>query len=331
MKYKFVPYEERVRICDLLDSEIKSRKEIAGSFNIPYTTVCNIYNDFCNNNNTVQMPKPKGKRRKLLDQDDINYIHQKIDENCTKTLDELRTLLQLERGKSASLETIRHEINSFNYSVKRIETIPQAVETPGIWEERVNYSRWFLECDYRQGKVIFLDETGFKVSMRRTRGRSLRGQTARLIVPAKKTRNLTLVVGISINNLEHFTILEEKGNDSQFLLLLNELFAKLPEPGYTFIIDNARFPHSEIVRSAVLKAGHFIQDLPAYSSFFNPIEFLFSDWKNFVLSTHAKTEHDLLAIIPTVSENITQQHLQNYFAHVNTNCERCIAGDRVFN
>lgn len=299
MTYTIVSQETKKRICEILDAGTNSRSEVADLFKVPYTTVCKLYQHWCDNDNSLPEPKERGRKRKLLDNDDRRCIKQFIDEDCTRTLDELRTLLQLVRHKDASIETIRKAIGEFNYSLKRVEKIPEAAETPGIWEKRVAYSQWFLQANYHSGKIIFLDETGFKVSMRRNRGRSKCGRAARVKVPAKKTKNITVIAGISTNRIEHFKILNGNGNAENFVAYLNELFAKLPEPGYTLVMDNARFHHSEIVKTAVRDAGHHIRYLPAYSPFFNPIEFLFSQRKSLVINARARTEAELINAIHT--------------------------------
>eukprot|EP01040_Poterioochromonas_malhamensis_P013896 gene13896-15335_t len=91
--------------------------------------------------------------------------------------------------------------------------------------------------NYHSGKIVFLDETGFKVSMRRNRGRSKRGRAARVNVPAKKTKNITAISGISAR-IELFKILNGNGNAENFVAYLNELLWYL------------RFHHSEIVKAA---------------------------------------------------------------------------------
>ena len=310
---------------------MSSRLDVANFYQIPYSTVCSIYQDWCENGNSLPMPKERGRKRKLLDEGDLNFIRAKIDEDCTRSLDELRSLLEMQRQKVASLETIRKAIDEFNYSVKRVEVIPQAAETEGIWEKRVEYCHWFLQANYHFGKLIFIDETGFRVSMRRNRGRSEREHAARLVVQKKKTKNITAIAGISINRIEHYKILDGNGNAERFVEYLNELFAKLPEPGYTLVMDNARFHHSEIVKAAAQNAGHQIVYLPANSPYFNPIEFLFSQWKGFVIGTRARSENELISSINTVDQNVTRAHIENYFRHVNANCVSCIAGGRVFN
>lgn len=330
MQYKKVSRETKERICQLLDNDMRSRLDLTNIYQIPYTTVCKIYQDWCKNGGALPQPKERGRKRKLLDDEDRRFIKAKIDEECTRTLDELRTLLELERNKTASLETIRKAIDEFNYSVKRVEVIPQAAETEAIWEKRVAYAQWFLQANYHSGRLIFLDETGFKVSMRRNRGRSERGHAARLVVQRTKTKNITCIAGISVNRIEHYKILDGNGNAERFVEYLNELFTKLPGPGYTLIMDNARFHHSEIVRAAVQNAGHEIKYLPAYSPYFNPIEFLFSQWKGFVAGARPRNENELFAAINSVDQRVTVDHLKNYFRHVNTNCVSCVGGARVF-
>ncbi len=90
MRYFTYSPELRERICTLLDATSSTRAEVAGIFRIPYTTVCNIYNDYCHNNNTVQLPKPKGRKRRLLEEEDIKCIWAIVDEDCTHTLNEIK-------------------------------------------------------------------------------------------------------------------------------------------------------------------------------------------------------------------------------------------------
>ncbi len=139
------------------------------------------------------------------------------------------------------------------------------------------------------------------------------------------------IAAISYNSFVHYKVLEGSGNTNNFLVFLNKLFERLPEPGYTLIMDNVKFHHSPAVQEAVQNAGHTIKFLPAYSPFFNPIEFLFSQWKKFVIAANPRIEEQLLGAIATVNQRINANHINNYFSHVNRNSLDCVQGATVFN
>ncbi len=63
------------------------------------------------------------------------------------------------------------------------------------------------------------------------------------------------IAGISYNSFVHYEVLEGSGNTNIFLAFLNELFERLPGPGYASIMDNVKFHHSRAVQEAVQNAG----------------------------------------------------------------------------
>ncbi len=246
-------------------------------------------------------------------------------------MEQLRHRLHLERGKKVSVTTVAAEIKGFKYSLKRVVTIPDAAETEALWAERKEFASWFLQSNYQEGKVICLDEMGTSIAMRRFYGRSRVGTPARKRVPKKKAKNFTTIAAIAYGSFVHHKVLNHAANTEEFLTFINELLANLPEPGYTIVMDNVRFHHSQVVKQAIQNAGHTVKYLPPYSPYFNPIEYLFSEWKNFVRMANPSNEEQLIAAVRSVDERIPPEHIRNYFNHVNRNCLRCINNERNFN
>ncbi len=129
MKYKNYPADLRQRNCDLLEAESHTRAEVAGIFLRFLTQPCVI---FTTHTDQIVLPKPKGRKKKRLQQEDIDFLKSKIDEGYTQTLEKLRDHLHLERGKKISVTTAAAEIKGFKYSLKRVVTIPNAAEKLGV-------------------------------------------------------------------------------------------------------------------------------------------------------------------------------------------------------
>jgi len=167
--------------------------------------------------------------------------------------------------------------------------------------------------------------------MRRTRGRSAKGKAAHLVIPWKKTRNITTMAAISFDSIVHYKVLDGNGDTASFLLFLTELFQRINGRVCTIVMDNASFHRTQAVHDTVAQSGHSIMFLPPYSPFFNPIEFFFAQWKSFVAAENCTSHNELLAAIDSVGNRVNPENLHNYFNHVNSNCVKCLQGETTFN
>ncbi len=79
----------------------------------------------------------------------------------------------------------------------------------------------------RNGKLIFIDESGFQLAHRRNHGRAKVGIRPVLIEPRIKSINLTVMASMSSIGVEHFKVLESNRNTVNFLAFLRELFQRL--------------------------------------------------------------------------------------------------------
>jgi transposase len=331
-KYSKISDETRERIVHILENNLQSRSEVAISFSLPYSTVCEIYNAF-NKAGRVVMPQRGGSRNKKLSEVEIRAISRWLEEDCTLTLREIQRRISIVFNIQVSVETVRNYLKGFNFTLKRVHCVPQAADTDELWLARRDYSLWFCRTNVRNGNVIFIDESGFQLTLRRGRGRSQKGKRSILIVPRTRTKNLSVIAGMSALGVEHFKVLDGNGNTAKFLHFLHELFQKLCNENRAhciLVMDNVRFHRVTEVGDVIRNAGHEVIYLPPYSPFLNPIENLFHQWKSIIRSRAPNTDAELLTSIHAV-DSITQQNCASYVEHVFQNCVSCIAGERNFN
>jgi transposase len=150
-KYKQISLETRQRICHILENDLQDRKSVANTFEIPYSTVCDIFNQYIKEG-SVRVPNRGGNRPRKLNEVERQLIQNWISEDCTVSLSELRRKLLDHCQKDASLETIRRCIKDFNFSIKRVKLVAAAAESDQLWQARLQYSLWFAESDYASGK-----------------------------------------------------------------------------------------------------------------------------------------------------------------------------------
>ena len=123
--------------------------------------------------------------------------------HCTLTLEELQEIVEAFCEIRVSSSTLSNYIGSFRYTLKRFHVKAAAADTDILWEERRNFSRWFLDSVLQRRKLVFVDETGFQVVTRASRGRSKSGERAEITAPGIRSRNITCIAGITSESILH--------------------------------------------------------------------------------------------------------------------------------
>ncbi|TBU02984.1 hypothetical protein CWI36_0676p0010 [Hamiltosporidium magnivora] len=144
-------------------------------------------------------------------------------------------------------------------------------------ELRTNYEASFreLEVDNDDKNFVFLDEVGFSVVTRPSRGRNMRGESAYLSVTAARSRNISVVAAMNKYGMIYHKIHERAVNGEDFKLFIKEIYESCQRQGILtpiFVMDNARIHHYRGLNDDEEIASYRIKYLPPYSPFLNPIE-----------------------------------------------------------
>ncbi len=137
-------------------------------------------------------------------------------------------------------------------------------------------------------------------------------------------------LGMNRLGVLHFKVLEANGNGERFNIFLQEL---IPEVTNAYqhhhpiiILDNVAFHHNAVGQQLLANAGIGLKFLPPYSPFFNPIEALFSSWKNHVKRLNSVNEIELFEAIWSYLDVFTPAQATNFVAHAHRNCALCAQG-----
>lgn len=321
------------RICSEVAAGQYPQKLIAEMNGIPPSTVSSWIVAYHTNGDHVPARKPRvGKPPKLSPEDDA-ALKAWLDEDPMLPIHALRRKLLEQRGVDVCDETVRKHTLGFFYTLKRVYFTHVNADRPATVEQRITYATWYTEHELGDSikKLLFLDETGFKIEMRTHYGRSPIGTIVRLRVPCIKSKNHTAMCALGYESVPHYKLLEGSGNTGNMVLFLNELFNKLPEHGYTLIMDNVKFHHSAEVLALITARGHFYKFLPPYSPFLDGIEYFFNEWKHIVKVRRPTSEVELITAIAEINHLVQPEHCRNYFKHIHHNCLKIIAGEDVKN
>ena len=171
-----------------------------------------------------------------------------------------------------------------HYSLYKVSFVPARRNIETTIDNREIYALEFrsLEESIEDKNLIFIDEVGFAVSTRTSKGRSLIGTQANLSVPAVRTRNISIFAAMNKYGMIIYEVFKRPINGEDFktcLVNLKERCDVMSIKNQVFIMDNARIHHYCGLHEIIQRMGLRMVYLPPYSPFMNPIENCFLNGK----------------------------------------------------
>ena len=120
-----------------------------------------------------------------------------VQESCEFTLQQINDDLrrQLPQKPRVCNNTVANILNCRLITLKLSRDIPQQRNTPEIKTARREVAEWMLRNGERE--LIFIDESGFRLWMKRSYGRAPRGQPAIRVVNARNSGHMSLIFAVS--------------------------------------------------------------------------------------------------------------------------------------
>ncbi|XP_049292943.1 uncharacterized protein LOC125768820 isoform X3 [Anopheles funestus] len=324
--------EDRHRVVTAYENGA-SGKDIAKMLNIKRGTVYSIIKKY-QKTWEVSAAKRGGNRPKMLSDEAVQSIRSWIDEDCTLTMKVLVEKVHERYSVRVSTTTIAREIKGFNFSFKRIHNIPERRNTDSTIEERKSYAAMYYELllEITDKGIVFLNETGLKLSMRTSQGRSQPGTTPSAVEPQLRSKNISIICAMNKYGIVHYRSHNRAITTKLIKEFVLELKAKLRMRGVSrscFIMDDVEFHKSAEVQEAIGNEEDKPLYLPSYSHFLNPIENMFSEWKKLIKRSNAQSEQSLMEAIASLSMLVSSQDCEKYFRNMGTYLDQCLRGDVI--
>jgi transposase len=326
--------QDRNRIIDAYfkGCELQQIADILGCHRTTVNKVIQVYLK----EGRIEKKQRGGTRRKSLNDFNKALLKSYMIEDCGISLRKMKGKLEAETNVIASLKTIDRAINSFNWSLKRSSLIPERRNDHATIEKRFEYaSKLFDLISLHDGQnFYFIDEVGFSLTMRTKRGRSPRGYRAVHNVSNLRSRNISICSAISKNSPFYYEMLNVPFNAQRFTIFIENILSRLNQHGIknaVLIMDNVPFHKNMKVKNIIEAAGHNILLLPPYSPFLNPIENMFSQWKEMVRRSRPVNEKELLQNIDDAFSCISNEHCANYYRDMLSFLPLCLKREEVIN
>jgi transposase len=257
----------------------------------------------------------------------LRMIDDIVDSNPVITLKDIHKVLSERNNINISKSTVDNALKALKVTLKNSSKILDKVNAGETIEMKSVFSSYFLDNSPRdRRKLIFIDESGFNLHLRRSKARSKKGKRAQVVIPTVRGRNITLLLAANKESIIHFKLISDRTcNGSVFGEFISELFEIISSRedlhGSWVIMDNARIHKIEDVRNTCEQFCCRLQFLSPYSFMLNPVENIFSKIKGFVRDqlSAARNGDRLMDIIRSGILTITRSDLNGYFEYIMEN------------
>ena len=181
-------------------------------------------------------------------------------------------------------------------------------EIRGLW-------RW-LASRFDARRLVFIDESGFHLSMTRLRARAPRGERAYGKVPRNRGKNQTLIASITLEGGMGEALAIEGATDAEvFEAYVEGFLAPTLEAGQVVVLDKLGAHRTQRVRELIEARDAELVFLPSYSPDLNPIEEAFSKMKTIVRKAGARAREALNEAISEAMFAVTLEDVAGWFSH----------------
>jgi transposase len=182
-------------------------------------------------------------------------------------------------------------------------------------EEKRGLWRW-LASRFDARRLVFVDESGFSISMMRLRARAPRGERAYGRVPKNRGPNQTLIASMTLEGAMGACMCVKGGTDAAvFEAYVGKVLAPGLREGQVVVLDGLGSHRTEKVRELIEARGCDLVFLPPYSPDLNPVEEAFSKIKHLVRKAGERTREALNRAIAEALKAITLRDVVGWFAH----------------
>ena len=173
---------------------------------------------------------------------------------------------------------------------------------------------WETIRDVALKNLVFLDEMGVLLGLKRTHARSASGTRAYDTKPFYRGGKVSVIGAICISKVLAVMTLEKSMDSAAFEVFIQECLAPQLWPGAVVVMDNLPAHKVKAIAPLIEARGARVVYLSPYSPEFNPIEHWWSQVKTWLRAFAPLTTQRVDHIIAMAIDLLNPQHLRNWFA-----------------
>lgn len=295
----------RERILAAVDRREGSRRQIAVRFSVDVSTITRLLQ--LRRQTGAFQPRPHaGGTEPTLDREGLDRLRKRVEETPDATLEQLKQSL----GISGSIMIVWRGLEKLGITRKKKTLHASEQDRPEIQEERSSFRE---EVDPIEPKrLVFVDETGVTTAMTPAYGRAPKGERVEASAPAS-WESVTVIAAIGLDGIRAPLAFPGGTNAAIFQTYVEQALVPALRPGDVVIFDNLAAHLRPEVTQAIERAGASVLPLPPYSPDFNPIEAMFSKFKECLRRLGARAKDHLYNAIGKALREVTLQDILGWF------------------
>jgi transposase len=298
-------HDLRERIIAAVDRHDGSRRQIADRFCVDVSTITRLL-QLRRQTDSLQ-PRPRGgDQRSALDQAALRRLRHLVKEHPDATLRQLREHL----GVGGSLMIIWRALNKLGITRKKKTKHAAEQDRPDVQAKRRSFRRKIQPIEPK--RLVFVDETGVTTAMTPTYGRAPRGERVIASAPAS-WESVTVIAALGLEGVGAPVAVPGSSNAATFLTYVEQVLVPSLRPGDVVVFDNLASHFTPGVAEAIEKVGARVLPLPPYSPDLNPIEEMFSKFKELLRRVAARTRDHLTEAIGEALRQVNAQDIIGWF------------------
>lgn len=289
MARKSISEEDKRRLIDAYEHG-RSYEEVADVIGIKRGTAYHVIRRF---KTTGVVGRTRGGRNhQLVDEEMEDAAVSIVEQHAEFTLAQINHELRLRLPDKPHVcdNTVSNMLHGRFITMKLLRDVPAQRNCPRVKTARREMAEWLLAN--AQTEKVFIDESGFRLWLKRSYGRSVRGARSFRQVDARGSPHMSIIFAVSSTHGLVRHDLREGGYRSQdFNVFLTSCSQQL-DRNVVFIFDNA--PSHLRAHDSHLRENHTLRNQPPHLPFFNICEGAFSVWKASLKRMMAEVRDQLL-------------------------------------
>jgi transposase len=295
----------RQRILAAVDRREGSRRQLAARFSVDVSTITRLLQ--LRRETGAFEPRPHaGGTEPTLDPEGLERLRNLVQETPDATLEQHKQRL----GISGSIMIVWRGLEKLGITRKKKTLHATEQDRPEVQEER----RSFLEEvePIEPKRLVFVDETGVTTAMTPAYGRAPSGERVEASAPAS-WQSVTVIAAIGLDGIRAPLAFPGGTDAATFQTYVEQVLVPALREGDVVIFDNLAAHLRPEVTEAIERAGASVLPLPPYSPDFNPIEEMFSKFKECLRRLGVRTKDHLYDAIGEALREVTIQDILGWF------------------
>src|SRR3954468_6789702 len=297
----------RKRILEAVDNKEGSRRKLAVRFKVNTSTITKLLR--LRRQTGSYEPRPHaGGVAPPLDGDALERLRRLVEETPDATLETLRQKM----GVSGSRMIICRALQKLGLPLKKKALHAAERDTAEVQEQRREFAEEVEPIEPK--RLGFVDEAGATAATTPAYGRAPRGERVEASAPAS-WESVTVIAAMGLDGGRAPLALTGSVNAATFESYVEQVLVPALRRGDVVVFDNLSSHLTPEVFEAIARAGASVFPLPPYSPDFDPIEEMFSKFKEFLRRVGARAKEHLYDAIGEGLREVTPQDILGWFGH----------------